>query len=311
LGMNPEVWTVYSVENAKVISDRAQKIGRVQDLLVQPVGKDDLLFESMTGGFPEEKIVQAVARINSFPGVRVVGTTSFPCMLYDLALNKVRPIANFHTAVRAAERLREELGLEISQINTPGNNHTSTMRIVAENGGTHAEPGSGTIGGNTSHTFGQEPELPAFVYVTEVSHWLGEKIYAYGGGMAFPGGGWGLFPDGTLWEGGNRIAMDALVGTNLRDALSHRLQSVLSSADPFNYNLPLSRGVTESSVGETVVYGFITPQVFTSRSWNAVVEGTSENKPRLLGLFDQGGNLVDSKGRLQGEQSIIELLKKI
>jgi predicted amino acid racemase len=311
LGMNPEVWTVYSVENAKAISDRAEKIGKVQDLLIQPIGKGDLFFDSMTGGIPEEKVVGDVAKINSFPGVRVVGTTSFPCMLYDIAAGKVRPISNFLTVVRAAKRLKDELGIEITQINTPGNNHTTTMKTVAENGGTHAEPGSGMLGGNTQHTFLSEPELPAFVYVSEVSHWLGDKVYAHGGGMAFPGGGWGLLPDGSIWEGGSHIGMDALVGSNYTQARSNRLHSELSSADPFNYNLPLSLAGKTVSVGDTVVYGFITPQVFVSRSWNAVVEGISSNNPHLLGIFDSGGNLVDRHGRLLGEGAVLNILETI
>ena len=98
--------------------------------------------------------------------------------------------------------------------------------------------------------------------------------------------------------------MDALVGSNYAHARSNRLRSVLSSADPFNYNLPLSRAGRTVSVGDTVVYGFITPQVFITRSWNAVVEGISSNNPRLLGIFDAGGNLVDKHGRLLGEDSV-------
>jgi len=311
LSMNPEVWTIYSIENAKVISDAAQKAGKVQDLLVQPMAKGDLFFDSMTGGIPEEKIVESVKKINGFPGVKVVGTTSFPCLLYDLAIRRVRPIANFLTAVRAARHLHEELGIEISQINVPGNNHSSTMKTIAENGGTHAEPGSGILGANTQHTFEEEPELPAFVYVSEVSHWLGEKTYAHGGGMSFPGGGWGLLPDGTLWEGGNHIVLEALVGRNLVDGVANRMQSVLSSADPFNYNLPLTGGKKKPSVGDTAAYGFITPQVFVTRGWNAVVEGISENRPRLLGIFDQGGNIVDSHGRPLGERAVNDLLAKV
>jgi hypothetical protein len=167
------------------------------------------------------------------------------------------------------------------------------------------------LGGNTAHAFHAEPELPAFVYVTEVSHVLGDKAYAHGGGMAFPGGGWGLLPDGTLWEGGSRIAMDALVGRDLGSGSANRMRSVLSSANPFNYNLPLQMNGKRAGVGDTVAYGFITPQVFISRSWNAVVEGISENDPRLLGVFDQGGSLVDSKGRPLGESAVQEILKKV
>jgi hypothetical protein len=147
--------------------------------------------------------------------------------------------------------------------------------------------------------------------VTEVSHLLGDKVYAHGGGMAFPGGGWGLLPDGTLWEGGNSIAMDALVGRDLASGRSTRLRSVLSSADPFNYNLPLELGGKTAAVGDTVAYGFITPQVFVSRGWNAVVEGISDNNPRLLGVFDQGGHLVDSKGRPLGEKAVEDILQKV
>ncbi|MDA4113211.1 MAG: alanine racemase [Thaumarchaeota archaeon] len=311
LSAEPDVWTVYSFENARAISDKIRKTGRTQDLLVQPIGKGDLFFDSMSGGIPESEIVQTVKKINSLPGVRVVGTTSFPCMLYDIAAHEVRPIPNFMTAVRTAEQLEKELGIEITQINTPGNNHTTTMKTVAENGGTHAEPGSGMLGGNTAHTFHEEPELPAFVYVTEVSHLLGDKVYAHGGGMAFPGGGWGLLPDGTLWEGGNNIGMDALVGRDLASGRSTRLRSVLSSADPFNYNLPLALAGKTAQVGDTVAYGFITPQVFVSRGWNAVVEGISENNPRLLGVYDQGGHLVDSKGRPLGEKAAEEILEKV
>jgi predicted amino acid racemase len=310
LSMNPEVWTAYSVENAKAISDRAAKAGRIQDILVKPIGKGDLAFESMTGGIPEEGIVDAVKRINGFPGVRVVGTTNFPCSLFDLGVRKVRPMPNFHTAVRAAKLLQQELGTEIKQINVPGNNHTTTMKMSAENGGTHVEPGSGMLAANTAHTFNEEPEIPAFVYVTEVSHWLGDKVYAFGGGMAFPGGGWGLLPDGTLWEGGNKIAMDALVGAG-PGGPTDRLRSVLSSADPFNYNLPLIGAKRRFSVGDTVVYGFITPQVFVTRGWTAVVEGISENKPRLLGLFDQGGQMVDRHGSPLGDSAVMEILRKI
>ena len=59
------------------------------------------------------------------------------------------------------------------------------------------------------HTLNQEPgsraqtagrysksreEVPAYLYLTEVSHSYGDKMYAYGGGTAFPGGGYGIFP---------------------------------------------------------------------------------------------------------------------
>jgi predicted amino acid racemase len=312
LSMDPEVWTVYSYENAKVLSDKAQRKGRVQNVLVQPVGKDDLFFETMSGGIPEDAIVETVDRINSdLPGVKVVGVTSFPCLLYDVGLHKVRPISNFHTVVNAAKTLKETLGQEITQINLPGNNHTSTMKTIAEGGGTHAEPGTGVSGANSEHVFEQQPEIPAYVYVTEVSHWLGDRLFAQGGGTAFPGGGWGIYPDGKLWVGGNGIQFGARIGDSLESVASNRVKAKYPGTDPFNYNLTLYHEGKPFKVGDTVLYGFDVPQVFTTRAWHAVVGGVSENDPKLLGIFDQGNNLVDRHGHLQGERAVVDLLAKI
>ncbi|MFI5420915.1 MAG: alanine racemase, partial [Nitrososphaerales archaeon] len=147
MSMEPEVWTVYNYQNAMTVSKTAEKKGRVQNLLVQPAAKGDLMFDTMTGGIEEEKLTQEVKKIMQLPSVKVVGTTSFPCLMYDLGERKVRPISNFHSAVRAAEELRTKLGLEITQINVPGHSEASTMKIIAKNGGTHGEPGSGVSGG--------------------------------------------------------------------------------------------------------------------------------------------------------------------
>lgn len=312
LGMNPEVWTVYSLDNARVLSKRAEKLGRTQNVLVQPVSKKDLFFDTMSGGIPEDDIVDQVRKITKLPGVKVVGTTSFPCLLYNLATRKVEPISNFHTAVRAARKLEKDLGLEITQINVPGTNHAANMKVIAQNGGTHAEPGNGVSGTNTEHAFDEDsPEIPAFVYVTEVSHRLGDKLYTQGGGMSYSGGGWGLFPNGKLWVGGTDVAMDALVGPTAKKAIANRVKAKSPGMDPFNYNLTLFPGARRFSTGDTVVFGFCTVQIFVTRAWHAVVEGVDDNNPRLLGIFDQGNNLVDRQGHVQGEGAVKDILKKI
>jgi predicted amino acid racemase len=309
LGMDPEVWTVYSLENATLVSRRAEKMGRVQKVLVQPVAGTDLFFDTMSGGIPEENIVEEVRKINALPGVKVVGTTSFPCLLYSLATRKVEPISNFHTVVRVAERLQKELGIEVSQINAPGNNYASNMKLIAENGGTQAEPGNGVSGANSEHVFdAEQPEIPAFTYVSEVSHQLGEKLYTQGGGMSHSGGGWGTFPDGKLWVGGTDIAMDAIVGSSPKQAIANRVEAKYPGMDPFNYNLTLFPGKRHFSVGDTVLFGFCVLQVFVTRAWHAVVEGIEDDNPRLLGIFDQGDNLIDRHGRPLGDKAALKLL---
>ena len=312
LSMNPEIWTVYSLDNARLLSKRAEKLGKTQDVLVQPVAGSDLFFDTMSGGIPEENLVEDVRKMSKLPGINVIGTTSFPCMLYNLGSGKVEPISNFHTAVRGAKRLERELGLEITQVNVPGTNHAANMKTISENGGTHAEPGNGVSGTNTEHGFDQKaPEIPGFVYVTEVSHQLGERLFTQGGGMSYSGGGWGLFPNGKLWVGGADIAMDAMVGTSGKQAMASRVKAKYPGMDPFNYNLTLYPGARKFSVGETVVFGFCTVQIFVTRGWHAVVEGVEDNNPRLLGIFDQGNNLVDRRGHLRGEKAVRDILKKI
>ncbi len=43
------------------------------------------------------------------------------------------------------------------------------------------------------------------------------------------------------------------------------------------------------SIGDTVIYAFRT-QIFVTRSEVALVEGISNNNPRVLGIYDSFGN---------------------
>jgi predicted amino acid racemase len=310
LSMEPEVWTVYSVENARAVSEVARRRGRIQNLLIRPVGREDIFYETMSGGIPENQVVDAVKKINSFEGVRVVGTTSFPCMLYDVGKRKIVVVPNFETAVRAARTLESQLGMEITQINTPGNNNLSAMKIIAENGGTHGEPGVGVSGANTLNAMTEQVEIPAFVYVSEISHWLNEKLYAHGGGLNVPGGGWGLYPDGSLWGGGNSINLSALVGSTSASAISNVVKVKNPGKDPHNYNITLLPEDKKFSVGDAVIFGFVPPQVFVSRAWHVVVSGLEDNNPQLVGIFDQGNNLIDKHGHLLGNDALNSLMKK-
>jgi hypothetical protein len=51
----------------------------------------------------------------------------------------------------------------------------------------------------------------------------------------------------------------------------------------------------KARVGDTEVYGF-RPQIYrTPKGRIAVVAGTQRNKPKLVGLFDRAGLLLDKK----------------
>jgi predicted amino acid racemase len=311
LSMSPEVWTVYSYENARLVSERAEKSGRKQKLLIQVMGKDDFFMPTSTGGIPEEDLSDNIRKISRLEGTKIVGTTSFPCLAYDVVLQTVKPLPNFFTAVRAAALMKDKFGLDITQINVPMNNHVSSMKTVAENGGTHAEPGTAVSGAYAWQALEDKVEIPAVVYVSEISHRLGNRVFVYGGGTAFSGGSFLSAPSSKPWVGGVGNTMDAIIKSPKSSKSIKRAKLNSPGRDPFNYNLTmLAEDNDDFSLGDTVLVPF-EPQIFVTRAWHAVVGGIERNEPYLVGLFDQGNNLIDKHGHLQGERAVLELLNKI
>ncbi|CAA9476611.1 MAG: Protein containing an Alanine Racemase Domain, partial [uncultured Solirubrobacteraceae bacterium] len=222
IAMRPDVITVYSVENARQISQAAVAAGVEQDVMVRPIAEGDVFFPGQEGGFPEEDIVAAAAEIERLPNVRVVGVTSFPCVRYNFGEpGRTTPVANpnLATIVRVAERLRDELGLEITQINAPGNTAVETMELLAEGGATHVEPGHGLLGTTPNHLFdGSLAEIPSYVYLSEVSHHYSGRAYAFGGGFWSELAGFLTEADGT------EPTLQALVGSDLDRLMSTVLE---------------------------------------------------------------------------------------
>ncbi len=288
LMMRPEVVTVFSVENARLISEVATALGIEQDLLIRPIGAEDVYFEGQEGGFPEEEVGAAVTEIMKLPNVRIVGVTSFPCVRYNFGEEgRSDPVANpnLETIGRVAELLRSRFGLEITQINAPGNTAVETMRLLAEGGATHVEPGHGLLGTTPNHIIdGTQPELPTYVYVTEVSHHYNGRAYAFGGGLWSLLGGFLNLPDGRP------APVQALVGSNLES-----LRSTALEYEPqdqiIDYHVALLDG-SRVRVGDTVVMAFYT-QTQMTRSYTVPVSGIAAGEPEAHGIFDLGTNMLD------------------
>lgn len=284
--VNPDVITVYSLEKAKEISKASERLGKTQKLLVRVVGKDDFFYQNQEGGFPEENVVSAVRIINNLRGVKVVGVTSFPCLRFNLRSKKVEPLPNLHTIVRAASRLKKELRMEIEQINAPADTSAMTMKLLAESGATHGEPGHGFTGTTPWHAFEDLPELPAWVYVTEVSHFFGNKALAFGGGLMSADAPLGFWT--CLYQ---HYRLHALVGNDPETIVKKRILAAPAGYIDYYGSLYPCPG-DKIKVGDTVIYG-IRNQIFVSRAKAAVVGGIQRKKPELLGIFDRMGNSVD------------------
>lgn len=279
LAMRPEVFTVFSFEMASTISRELEGTDRVQKLLLRVVGEDDLFFEGQEGGIPETELLDVARRIATLDHVEITGTVSFPCIRYNPTRDvTVEPTPNFRTIVRAARALERDR-FTVTQINAPGNTSSQTLAMIMGTGGTHAEPGHGLLGTTPNHAFLEGlPERPSYVYVTEVSHFVGDQAYCFGGGI------WSDIYDPNF-------VPSAVAGRDPNTIGDKVIESV-PKKQIIDYHAILASKKTVQ-IGDTVMFGFRT-QMQMTRSQVAVVGGVQSGNPELLGLFDHAGTLIDA-----------------
>ncbi len=272
LDYNPEVITVFTVEKAREISQEAEKQGKVQDIMLKVIDNEDLIYEGQTGGFKKEELIESAKKIMEYSGVKIVGVTAFPCLLYDSQEKRVVKTHNIKTLLDSAKLLEEELGIKLEQINVPSANSVNSISTIKEVGGTHGEPGHAFTGTIPINAHIDQPEIPAMVYVSEISHCYENKAYVYGGGY---------------YRRGN--IKKAIVGSNLEKGLDNILNVVDMSPTNIDYYGELELGDRAVNIGDTVIYAFRT-QIFVTRSEVALVEGIANGSPRLIGIYDSLGN---------------------
>jgi predicted amino acid racemase len=251
---------------------RADKEAR---LLLRVVSEKDSFHPGQEGGIWLSSLVREAAAILRLPNVRIVGVTSYPCLQVVDSDDALKPTQNFYTILRAAETLQEQLRIHIEQVNAPGNSCVSSVPLLSQMGATHGEPGHALTGTTYLHANMHEPEAPALVYVSEVSHVNGETAYVFGGATHR-----------------REMMLHALVGSS-----SERMTMMpVHAPDPAAIDYYIAVSVPRHSrveVGDTAI---LAPraQVFVSRSCVAVVEGIQEGSPVLQGLYDPWGSPTQS-----------------
>ena len=262
----PEVMTVYSLDKVYAIDRAAGRLGKKQGILLRVFGENDMIYSGQTAGFTLDEMKEAVLEIKeNCPNIVIEGVTSFPCYLYKEEIGEIAATENLHTLLAAKERL-EELGYHDLIINTPSATCVKTVDMMVRLGGNCGEPGHGLTGTTPLHAVSDQPEIPAMVYVSEISHNFLGKAYCYGGGHY------------------RRSHMShALVGKDERTA---RMLTVLAPSDEsIDYHFGLSE---QCEVGETVVMAFRS-QIFVTRSDVVLVEGISSGRPKIVGVYDSQG----------------------
>lgn len=268
--MAPDFITVFGLPQAEAISRAAVSAGRVQPVQIRVSREGDVYYPAQKGGVPIEELVDVAKAIDALDGVRLAGVTSFPCLLWDETEQQLRPTPNLSTVREAAELLRANGFDRVEAVNASSASCLATFPELAANGATHVEPGSCLTGQTPLHAVSDQPELPAMIYVSEITHQTAEATYSLGGGF---------YPRSK--------AKTALIfpkdgGEPVRAAVE------LDPADAIDYygTLHVERP-EEVSVGDTVVYAFRS-QVFVSRCFVAVVRDVA-GAPEVLGIFDRDG----------------------
>lgn len=266
---SPEVITVYSIDKAKEISKAAVKLGVNQNIMLRVIDEGDTLYPAQYGGFYLEELVESIAEIIKLPNITVYGVTSFPCFLYHADSKAIRATHNIKTVMKAKEIIEKTFSIKLGQINTPSATCGSSIKTIAEHGGTHGEPGHGLIGTTPLHVVKDEVEIPAIIYVSEISHNLKSQCFCYGGGHY------------------RRSHMEkAFVGQNIDN------MKTLNTEMPDSHSIDYYIGLQGNAiVGDTAIFAFRT-QIFVTRSEVAVVKGIQQGKPEILGIYDSLGKLL-------------------
>lgn len=267
----PEVITVYSKEKLMEIEAAAAELGKKQAVLLRVYGDFDMIYSGQTAGFYLNELREiAVWTQAECPHLEIKGVTSFPCYFYDEKAGDMLPSQNLETVKKSVEILKTS-GVDVTQINTPSATCCRTIDRMAELGGNYAEPGHGLSGTTPMHADYELEELPAVVYVSEISHNFKGNSYCFGGGHYR-----------------RSHVKQVLVGKSLKD--SRRLKVIPPTDESIDYHFGISE---ECAVGDTAVMAFRF-QIFVTRSDVVLVRGIQKGRPEIVGIYD-------SQGRRKGE----------
>src|SRR5271170_8107743 len=143
-----------------------------------------------------------------------------------------------------------------------------------------SEPGHGLTGTTPLHAVEDLPERPAVVYLTEVSHLVGDEAFCFGGGLYIDP----VFPD---------YQVKAIVASEpTASAAALRNVELPAPAAIDYYGMIDATGAVKPRVGDSVVFGF-RPQAFVARAYVVGISGLSAGAPHVETIYDAFGRPAD------------------
>jgi predicted amino acid racemase len=263
----PDNWTVFDHGKAAEAAAASAAAGREQALLARLVASGDTFYHGHEGGFVDADPVAVADAIDELEGARFGGITTFPALLYDHDRRAIAPTPNLGTLERAAERLRAS-GRSDVRLNAPGTTSAGALAMLAAAGATQVEPGHGLTGTTPLHAVRDEPELPAALYISEISHHHGGRAYCFGGGFyidpVFP-----PYPVQALVARDGDLASAVRVGADLPPPAMIDYYGMLDQPE----------GMTLAP-GSSAVFGFRI-QAFFARAPVVGVRGVASGAPQV------------------------------
>lgn len=274
--MQPLFWTVYNIEKAESISKYLND-GDLQNIMLRVYDDGDTFYKGHGGGFHISEIEHAAKKIEAMKGLRVAGLTTFPTQLFNDEKKIIEHTHNYNTLFNAKEIL-EKNGFSNLELNAPGTTCSMLFEHMAKDGITQVEPGHGLTGTTPLHAIKDLPEMPAMVYVSEVSHIHAGKPYCFGGGMYIDP----VFPeyDVKACVGRDESAIENLVSCDIPNPSAIDYYGIL--------NPDLSQKV---QIGDTAVFGF-RGQTFVTRAYMVGVSGISSGNIKVDGIFSTDGRKI-------------------
>ena len=268
ISSKPDYVTVYSFDMIQKINETAEKFNLVQKLLIRLSDEDSDLYSGQVGGFHTGELAELIRKVDKLDHVKIGGLTVFPAVLYSQEEGKIVPTANMK-AMDRGRKIAEDCGLEDLNINLPSATCIASMSLLSELGAKSGEPGHGLTGTTPLHKYSDQPEIPAYIYVSEISHVYDGKSYCYGGGH---------YRRGHM--------ENVIVGNDIENMKRSRISA--PDDDSIDYHFEIE---DPFEVGECALMAFRT-QVFTTRSHVAIVSGIQSGDPKLIGIYSSLGEPI-------------------
>ena len=275
LELEPDAWTVFSVEQAQAIS-RSLAEGRQQAVYLRVVDPQDRFYRGHEGGFALHGLDATARMLEEIPGIRIAGATSFPALLFDPASQSLVLTPNAKSIAAGAQLLEDSLGRSMVR-NMPGTTSIAAIPLLTEAGATEIEPGHALTGTTPLHSVRDLVEVPAVAYVSEVSHHHQESAFVIGGG---------LYRDPVLGDQPTKALAFAPDGTPLGE---YDVEMPAASAIDYYSIIPPASTKPVPPVGSTVVFGFRV-QAFVTRAQTAGITGIATGDPQCLEAYAASGS---------------------